>query len=49
MFFSGHPTYTISEGDLPKVITTISATDPDGMSDGTVIYDFIHPVSCNMV
>lgn len=40
----GHPTFSVSEGDLPRIITIIQATDPDGNSDGTVTYDFIHPV-----
>lgn len=41
----GNPTYTVSEGDFPRFITTIQATDPDGDSDGTLTYDFIHPVN----
>ena len=40
----GHPTITVSEGASSQIIATIQATDPDGMSDGSVIYDFTHPV-----
>lgn len=45
----GHPTITVSEGASSQIITTIQATDPDGMSDGSVIYDFTHPVRTSTI
>lgn len=43
---AGSVTIIVSEGDdVPKSIITMTATDPDGDSDGELVFDFTAPVS----